>query len=260
MHYWLRQRLSNSWVALCFGISPRLPRRRGSMSLTFSGTLASQHYSTLRCRLLLLHLVCISEKAIHQLGNDGRCSNGRQRAVVQDLIHMWHPYVLFEEIFSALTTRASTPAQIIANLKKVIISGMVREAKSRLAIKIDREGWKGGIDHIWVDLVASAPKRQCRGIDRHTLLRWAVNQDDDVWLSMRGTRHQQKCVHCGFPNCLPLWLSVSPYVRELHSGQTTELNYAPLYHGVALYFRHKPATNRLPGRGLATVLGHHENI
>ena len=137
---------------------------------------------------------------LHQLGNDGRCSNGRQRAVVQDLINMWHPYVLFEEIFSALTMRASTPAQIIANLKKVIISGMVREAKSRLAIKIDREGWKGGIDHIWVDLVASAPKRQCGGIARYTLLRWAVNQDDDVWLSMRGTRHQQKCVHCGLPN------------------------------------------------------------
>ena len=70
------------------------------------------------------------EDLLHQLGNHGRCSNGRQRAVVQDLINMWHPYVLFEEIFSALTTRASTPAQIIANLKKVIISGMVREAKS----------------------------------------------------------------------------------------------------------------------------------
>ena len=52
---------------------------------------------------------------------------------------MWQPYVLFEEIFSALTTKAGTPVQIIANLKKVAISGMVREAKSRLAIKIDRE-------------------------------------------------------------------------------------------------------------------------
>ena len=177
---------------------------------------------------------------LHLLGNDGRCSNGRQRAVVQDLI-MWHPYVLFEEIFSALTTRASTPAQIIANLKKVIISGMVREAKSRLAIKIDREGWKGGIDHIWVDLVASAPKRQCGGIARYTLLRWAVNQDDDVWLSMRGTRHQQKCVHCGLPNSafpfghqsppmcenciqvkqLTLW-SIVPWSRHLLQAYTSD--------------------------------------
>ena len=100
---------------------------------------------------------------LHHVGNEGRCSNSRQRAVVQDLINMWHPYVLFEDIFRALTTRANTPAQIIANLKQVVISGMVREAKSRLAIKIDREGWKGGIDQVWVELVAGAPKRQCGG-------------------------------------------------------------------------------------------------
>ena len=154
---------------------------------------------------------------------------------------MWHPYVLFEDIFSALTARAGTPAQIIANLKKVIISGMVREAKSRLAIKIDREGWKNGIDHIWVELVAGAPKRQCGGIARYTLLRWAVNQDDDVWLSMRGTRHRQKCVHCGllnsaFPfghqsppmceNCiqakqLTLW-STAPWSRPLLQAYTSD--------------------------------------
>ena len=35
---------------------------------------------------------------------------------------------------------------------------MVREAKSRLAIKIDGEGWKGVIDQVWVELVAGAPK------------------------------------------------------------------------------------------------------
>ena len=178
---------------------------------------------------------------LHQVGSNGRCSNSRQRAVVQDLINMWQPYVLFEEIFSALTTKAGTPAQIIANLKKVVISGMVREAKSRLAIKIDREGWKGGIDVTWVDLVAGAPKRQCGGIARYTLLRWAVNQDDDVWLSMRGTRHQQKCVHCGllnsaFPlgyqsppmceNCirgkgLTLW-TIAPWSRPLFQAYTGE--------------------------------------
>ena len=130
---------------------------------------------------------------LHQLGNDGRCSNGRQRAVVQDLINMW-----------------STPAQIIANLKKVTISGMVREAKSRLAIKIDREGWKGGIDHIWVDLVASAPKRQCGGIARYTLLSWAVNQDDEVWLSMRGTRHHKNACTAVFPTLPSLLVTSLP--------------------------------------------------
>ena len=178
---------------------------------------------------------------LHHVGNEGSCSNSRQRAVVQDLINMWHPYVLFEDIFRALTTRANTPDQIIANFKQVVISGMVREAKSRLAIKIDREGWKGGIDQVWVELVAGAPKRQCGGIARYTLLRWAVNQDDDVWLSMRGTRHQQKCVHCGllnsaFPhghqsppmceNCiqgqqLTVW-SIAPWSRPLLQAYTSD--------------------------------------
>ena len=166
---------------------------------------------------------------LHHVGNEGRCSNSRQRAVVQDLINMWHPYVLFEDIFRALTTRANTPAQIIANLKQVVISGMVREAKSRLAIKIDREGWKGGIDQVWVELVAGAPKRQCGGIARYTLLRWAVNQDDDVWLSMRGTRHQQKCVHCGLLNSAFLHGHQSPPMCEncIQGQQLTVWSTAP---------------------------------
>ena len=77
---------------------------------------------------------------LYQVGSNRRCSNSRQRAVVQDLINMWQPYVLFEEILSAPTTKAGTPAQIIANLKKGV-SGMVREAKSRLAIKIQKTMW-----------------------------------------------------------------------------------------------------------------------
>ena len=181
-------------------------------------------------------------------------------AVVQDLINMWHRYVLFEEIFSALTTRASTPAQIIANLKKFIISGMVREAKSRLAIKIDREGWKGGIDHIWVDLVAGAPKRQCGGIARYTLLRWAVNQDDDVWLSMRGTRHQQKCVHCGLPNSAFPFGHQSPPMCEncIQVKQLTLWSTVPWSRPLLQAYTSDQSANQ--GQGLATVLGHHANI
>ena len=175
---------------------------------------ASPHYLTLLCQQLLLHLACIYEKAILWKIFTNWAMMVDAPIVGNVLLFrislICGAYVLFDEIFSALTTRASTPAQIIANLKKVIISGMVREAKSRLAIKIDREGWKGGIDHIWVDLVTGAPKRQCGGIARYTLLRWAVNQDDDVWLRMRGTRHQQKCVHCGLLNsAFPFWAPVS---------------------------------------------------
>ena len=184
---------------------------------------------------------------LHLLGNDARCSNNRQRAVVQDLLNMWHPYVLFEDIFSALTTGASTPAQIIANLKKVIITGMVREAKSRLSIKIEREGWHGGIDQIWVELVAGAPKRQCGGIARYTLLRWAVNQDDDVWLSMRGTRHQQKCVHCGLLNsAFPFGYSSPPWCeRCIQTRQMSLWSIAPWSCPLYLAYTSEQSTDRI---------------
>ena len=84
-------------------------------------------------------------------------------------------------------------------LKRVIISRMVLEAKSRITKKIYNEGWSGGISPRWVILLVAAPRAWCNGIGRYTLFRWAVNQDDDVWLSMRGTRHQQKCGTCGLP-------------------------------------------------------------
>ena len=76
---------------------------------------------------------------------------------------------------------------------------MVREAKAQLRIKVAREGWSGGISFKWVEDVACLKKTWCNPISRYTLLRWAVNQDDDVWLSMRGTRHQQLCGHCQQP-------------------------------------------------------------
>ena len=126
--------------------------------------LGSPHCLTQHCRLSLLPLVLYLREGnpledIWEMMQGARTVGNEQ--FVQDLLNMWHPYVLFEDIFGALATGAGTPAQVIANLKKVIITGMVREAKSRLAIKIDREGWQGGIDQIWVDLVAGAPKRQC---------------------------------------------------------------------------------------------------
>ena len=86
-----------------------------------------------------------------------------------------------------------------SSLKKVIISRMVQEAKCRITQKIYKEGWSGGISPTWISLLLNAPRAWCNGIGRYTLLRWTVNQDYDVWLSMRGTRHEQRCGSCGLP-------------------------------------------------------------
>ncbi len=51
----------------------------------------------------------------------------------------------------------------------------------------------------WLEKLSRVKKSWCSGICRFSVLRWALNQDDDVWLSLRGTRHNQPCQICGQP-------------------------------------------------------------
>ena len=125
--------------------------------------------------------------------------NRRQLSIVKELIEMWAPFVNFAEIFEAVSRPAKSCHARLLAVKNVVITAMVREAKAQLRIKVAREGWSGGISFQWVEDVAGIKKTWCNPISRYTLLRWAVNQDDDVWLSMRGTRHQQLCGHCQQP-------------------------------------------------------------
>ena len=134
----------------------------------------------------------------HQNGRE-ECGNPRQKSVVLALMDLWSPYVGLEELVGAVAATHGPIPKKLSALKKVILNRMELEAKSRIIKKIHKEGWSGGISPEWVVLLAGAPKKLCNGTGRYTLLRWAVNQDDDVWLSMRGTRHQQKCGTCGLP-------------------------------------------------------------
>ena len=81
-------------------------------------------------------------------------------------------------------------------LKSTIYAGMALAAKTRLRKKILEEGWSRGITPEWIEITSSLKKRWCNGVARYTILRWAVNQDDDVWLANRGTRHSQQCSQC----------------------------------------------------------------
>ena len=115
---------------------------------------------------------------------------------MRDLLQLWIPYIQLSDIAASLTAHKNGVAGRLDRLKKVIIAGMVLAAKTQLRKKIVREGWSQGISVEWVDLIADAPKKWCNGIARFTLLRWAVNQDDDVWLTLRGTRHERLCGVC----------------------------------------------------------------
>ena len=120
----------------------------------------------------------------HQNGRE-ECGNPRQKSVVLALMDLWSPYVGLEELVGAVAATHGPVPKKLSALKKVILNRMELEAKSRIIKKIHKEGWSGGISPEWVVLLAGAPKKLCNGTGRYTLLRWAVNQDDDVWLSMR---------------------------------------------------------------------------
>ena len=115
---------------------------------------------------------------------------------MRDLLQLWVPYIQLSDIATALTDQKNGVTGRLDRLKKVIIAGMVVAARTQLRKKITREGWSQGISFEWVDLVSDAPKKWCNGVARFTLLRWAVNQDDDIWLTLRGTRHNRLCGSC----------------------------------------------------------------
>ena len=122
--------------------------------------------------------------------------NLRQRSVVHDLLQFWAPSVKLPEIYAALANKGGGLKGRLTRLKCAIYQGMAIAAKSCLKRKIIEEGWSRGIAPEWVEITSSLKKRWCNGVARYTILRWAVNQDDDVWLARRGTRHSQLCSLC----------------------------------------------------------------
>ena len=103
--------------------------------------------------------------------------------MVMALLDMWSPFLGLEDLIGALAEGNGPIPKRLSALKKVISTRMVQEAKSRVTKKIYNEGWSGGISPNGVTLLVEAPRAWCNGVGWYTLLRWAVNQDDDVWLS-----------------------------------------------------------------------------
>ena len=122
--------------------------------------------------------------------------NVRQKSIVCDLLNMWAPFVPFDHLIRTLAHGQGTIPVKLRRLKKCILDGMIRAAQHRVAQKVETEGWAGGISFQWLLMLSRIKRSWCNGICRFAVLRWALNQDDDVWLSLRGTRHNQPCYYC----------------------------------------------------------------
>ena len=119
--------------------------------------------------------------------------NIRQQSIACDLLRMWARYVPFDHMIRALShSQAPIPSKL-RQLKQCILEGMIRAAQHRVAQKIETEGFG------WLAKLSRIKKSWCNGICRFAILRWALNQGDDVWLGSRGTRLHQPCQLCGHP-------------------------------------------------------------
>ena len=105
----------------------------------------------------------------------------------------------FEHLLYALSQGAGSIPLRLRKLKQCLLKGMIQAAKHRIRQKVGSEGWAGGISFQWLEQLATIKRAWCNGICRFAIFRWALNQDDDVWLSMRGTRHNQPCRQCRAP-------------------------------------------------------------
>ena len=132
------------------------------------------------------------EDLCYQPGRE-ECGNARQKSVVLALMDLWSPFLGLEELVGAVAAVNGPIPKRLNALKRAIISRMVLEAKSRITKKIYNEGWSGGISPRWVTLLVQ------RSL-----------------LSMRGTRHQQKCGTCGLPGGSFLHGYYHPPLRIMH--------------------------------------------
>ena len=113
------------------------------------------------------------------------------------MLHLWEPFIPLQDLANALANPNKGVTGRLNQVKSTVITGMQNAARIHLDKKIIREGWSQGISCHCIHLAAKCSKKWCNGIARYALLRWAVNQDDDVWLALRGVRHAQLCHGCG---------------------------------------------------------------
>ena len=129
----------------------------------------------------------------------GPPGNSRPAVVARQFLHLWQEYVPVEKMINALYTPG------IGSLEKAIV------AKKEIRNDVYKQGWPGGVCSDWLEIMADLPKTWFNSISRFAVLRWAFGEDDEYWLTVRGTRHQHRCAGCGSQaDCFPWGDGESP--------------------------------------------------
>ena len=122
---------------------------------------------------------------------------------IQQCWKYWQQQLPAEDIqrLLALLKQNNTPAQRASGFKQLFkqlaIGRLLAASHRHLAARISKNGWAMGPSILFLGWLADLPTTQVGAVQRYAVLRWALGEDADFWLPLRGKlSRSQPCVWC----------------------------------------------------------------
>ena len=136
---------------------------------------------------------------------------GSYATQIQQCWKYWQQQLPAEDIqrLIALLRQNNTPAQRASGFKQLFkqlaINKLLAASHRHLAARIYKNGWAMGPSILFLDWLADLPTTQVGAVPRYAVLRWALGEDADFWLPLRGKlSRSQPCVWCNnLTRCFP---------------------------------------------------------
>ena len=130
---------------------------------------------------------------------------------IQQCWKYWQQQLPAEDIqrLLALLKQNNTPAQRASGFKQLFkqlaIDRLLAASHRHLAARISKNGWAMGPSILFLGWLADLPTTQVGAVPRYAVLRWALGEDADFWLPLRGKlSRSQPCVWChNHTRCFP---------------------------------------------------------
>ena len=151
---------------------------------------------------------CYLRQGHRSLAEDQEGSYAKQ---IQQCWKYWQQQLPAEDIqrLLALLKQNNTPAQRASGFKQLFkqlaIGRLLADSHRHLAARICKNGWAMGPSILFLDWLADLPTTQVGAVPRYAVLRWALGEDADFWLPLRGKlSRSQLCVWChNHTRCFP---------------------------------------------------------
>ena len=130
---------------------------------------------------------------------------------IQQCWKYWQQQLPAEDVqrLLALVRENTTPAQRASKFKQLFkqlaVNKLLTASHKHLVARIYKNGWAMGPSTLFLNWLADLPTTQVGAVPRYAVLRWALGEDADFWLPLRGKlSRSQPCVWCSnSTRCVP---------------------------------------------------------